>query len=392
MLEFIDAKNHCTGCEACRCICPKHCITMEYDEEGFLYPHASSECIHCGACKKICPQVHPVQVKNDFQKKAFCALTNNTDTWIRSTSGGAFSEIAECWGDNDTIIYGASWDNDNHHVVHIGVDKEYIDILRKSKYIASKINQCFSTIKKQLEDGKYVLFSGTPCQVAGLRSFLGKPYRKLLLVEIICHGVGSDKVFQAALDTIGRQFGQDIISYEFRSKRGPYETDYLSKIKLKNGKELYLAKDQYVQLFLEQKCLRPSCGAYCQYRNPHRQSDLTIADFKGLKKVFPELRGTKYNYSTIIVNSEKGDSILSLLEKRMVLIPCDIDIIRNKNPLFFGHVEYKQERDSFFSQFVVNPELAIYNNTKPAELYKMSIKRKIYNKLPVWLRRTLDRE
>lgn len=387
-------KNKCTGCAACQYICPIQCIQMVYDKEGFLYPQATSECIQCGLCTKICPQNNDANINNIYsgtEKRVFCALTKDKDVWLNSTSGGAFSEITNCWGDDDTYVFGASWEKDQRHVSHIGVKKDDISILRKSKYIQSRINDTYKLIKELLENNQYIVFCGTPCQVAGLRAVLHKQYDKLLLIDLVCHGVGSQFVFDSSISVMEKMLGGEIDKYEFRSKRGPYETDYMSKIVLKNGKIIYLKKDPFIQLYLAQKCLRPSCGEACIYRNQNRQGDITIADFKGLTKVFPRLSGTKYNYSTIEINSEKGYSIISDLKKRMNLIPCELSTICQYNPLLFSHVKYKTDRNRFFDQFLYNKNEAIHNNTEPCELYKMSIKRKIYNLLPMTIRKVIKR-
>ena len=387
MLAFIKDKYMCTGCTACLSACPQNCISMVRDEEGFLYPDASDKCTHCGLCKRVCPQQKSNNRISPEHQYSYCGVTKSVSSWRKSASGGAFGEIAFCWGDNSTVIYGAAWSDDCRSVVHRGVEYEFIDQLRKSKYIASEMQGCFREIKTQLEEGRYVVFSGTPCQVAGLKAFLRCDYEKLLLIDVICHGVGSQSVFGAAISALERQLGGKIQRFEFRSKRSTHETDYLSKVCLNSGEEYYLLKDQYIQLFLSQKCLRPSCGENCQYRTMNRQSDITIADFKQVSTVFPSLKGTKRNYSTIVFNSEKALTILTKLEKRMILYKCDIDDIIKYNPLFAKQGECNNLRDHFYKEFVEDNDHAIASNTVPAVIYPESLKRRIFDLLPVFIRK-----
>ncbi len=390
MLYFTNEKKYCTGCSACYSVCPVKCITMEKDEEGFLYPIASDECIHCGKCEKICPVAEAEAMKQSFQQKAYCVLTKDKEIWKRSASGGAFSEICKAFGDNDTIISGAAWDGFNvHHICVKGTDN--IAPLCKSKYISSSPENVFSEIKNYLSNEKKVVFCGTPCQVAGLKNFLGKEYENLLLIDLICHGVGSPDVFKVCMSEIGDQFGIAVNSYQFRAKRDVYQTDYLACITFNDGKRKYLVNDQYIQLFLNQNCLRPSCGENCRYRNETRQGDITIADFKGLTKVFPELSCAKRNYSSVVVNSSKGDAVIKNMLKSVKFMECELDDIKKYNPLFFRQTWFSKDRDNFFKDFLLNSKEAIKKWTTDATVNERSLKRKVYDILPVFIRRFIEK-
>lgn len=388
MLYFNDNKANCTGCSACYSVCPIQCITMYRDEEGFLYPVASDKCVKCGKCKIVCPMQKSTYNHSDFEKKAFCALSKSKSIWTRSTSGGAFSEICNAFGDENTIICGAAWDNLSvKHICIKGVNN--ISSLCKSKYIASSLDNVFKEIKKYLENGIKVIFCGTPCQVDGLRNMLGKSYDNLLLIDLICHGVGSSAVFHECIFKMQKQFSQNITKFGFREKRNCYETDYLSKITFEDGSGKYLINDQYIQLFLKQNCLRPSCGKNCHYRTENRVGDITIADFKGLTEVFPELLGTKKNYSSIIVNSEKAYKLIDRLKKQMIMFECDLENIKKFNPLFHRQTWFSDDRNAFFEDFTKNPSEAIEKWTIPATLSIVSHKKSLYNFLPIFIRRIL---
>lgn len=381
MLEFIKEKKNCVGCTACYSVCPTRSIQMIEDEEGFLYPSLIGKCIQCGKCERVCP-IHNMKLEEQtYKKKAYAGVTRDWNIWERSASGGAFSEICRAWGDNKTIIAGAAWGGLRvHHICVKGVNN--ISPLCKSKYIASNLEDTFIEIENYLQCGNKVLFCGTPCQVAGLKQFLGKEYTNLLLIDLICHGVGSPKIFNSCIKVIEKQLGCNISRYEFRSKKRKYEYDHIEKITLLNNKEVSLSTDPYIQLFLKQLCLRPSCGENCKYRNEHRQGDITIADFKGLKQVFPKLANESRNYSTIIINNNKGEKIISALEKSMILYECRIEDIKRYNPLFYRQTRSTKKRDEFFTDYINTSQDAIIRWTKPTEIHKLTIKRKIYNIIP----------
>lgn len=387
MLSFIE-KNRCTGCTACLSICPANCISMERDREGFLYPVASDKCIDCGMCERVCPAVRR-ETGTKTKGIAYAAVSKDKRIWKRSASGGAFSEICRAWGDEDTLFAGAAWDG--LYVRHICV-KGFNNIapLCKSKYVAGDMGDTFTQIKEHLTHGGKAVFCGTPCQVAGLRLILGKTYDNLLLIDLICHGVGSPDVFKSCMKAIGDQFGGEVKAYEFRAKRSAYETDYLAKVEFADGQEKYLVKDQYIQLFLNQNCLRPSCGENCIYRNENRPGDITIADFKGLTDVFPELAGTKRNYSSVIFNNEQGLKVYSSLEKNMRLLECSIDDIKKYNPLFCKQTRSSNERDDFFKEYI-SSEAAVDRWTTKATTFKTGWKRNVYNILPARARAAVSK-
>lgn len=385
MLSFNPEKKNCSGCAACYSVCPKQCISMERDEEGFDYPQLTSPetCINCGLCEKVCPVnvTFPVKV----EQKAFCAVTKDYSIWHRSASGGAFSEICRAWGDDKTLVVGAAWDGLYvHHVGIVGV--ENIKPLCNSKYVSSHIEDTFREIREYLKTGK-VIFCGTPCQVSGLRSFLRKDYDNLLTIDLICHGVGSPSVFEACARAISKQAGMPLKSYAFRAKRKVHETDYLTFLTFDNKSE-YVTQDPYIQLFLKQTCLRPSCGENCKYRGRNkRPGDFTIADFKGLTKVFPDLLGTKKNYSTIVANSEKALSVIPQLERQMEMRQVSIEDVVEYNPLFDRHTWFSEDRDKFFAEFVKDEDGTIKRWTEAYVNANQSLKGKIFCILPELLRK-----
>ena len=386
MLPFTKCKADCCGCTACMSACPVQCITMVQDEEGFRYPEADDRCIHCGKCAAVCPLANPLK-KDTYPQKFYAGVSKQYDIWKRSASGGAFSEICRAWEKGNTLYAGAAWDGlDVRHRCVQGFDN--IAPLCKSKYVESDLGYTFRQIKAHLDSGGRAVFCGTPCQVVGLKRFLGKDYPELLLVDLICHGAGSPLVFQSCMRTIGRQRKKTVKQYEFRAKRRIYERSYLAKITFEDDSICYCIRDPYIQLFLSQSCLRPSCEDNCRFRNDRRESDITIADFKGLTDVFPELTGEKRNYSSIILNSEKGERILPKLQETMELLPCTKEDIVRYNPIFANQSRMPQsKRAEFFEDYTCSGDSSIDRWTAPAAEYPESFLHIIFSCFPISLRR-----
>lgn len=385
MLKVNKAK--CTGCSACVSICPLNCITMQSDEYGFLYPTISNKCIGCGKCDNICPLENKKKEESFYKQEAYCLLSKSEKVWKRSSSGGAFTEICKAFGDDNTIIIGAGWNG--FKVEHIAI-KGINNILPicKSKYIASNMKNNFITIRERLNRGEKVIFCGTPCQVAGLKNMLGKKYENLLLIDLICHGVGSPKVFEDCIKVTEQDLGANIYDYEFRAKRDMYETPYLVRVSTnsKKNKNQYITNDRYMQLFLSQHCLRESCGKNCGYRTSIRQGDLTIADCKGLLEIFPELIGTKYNYSTVVVNSEKGANVLNLMKASVHIKQYDVNLVKKYNPLFYKQTIFSESREHFFNDYSKDSKQAIIKYTTPP-LRNNGLSKKLSSLMPTWFRK-----
>ena len=199
MLKLQD-KSNCCGCYACYNICPKHCITMKADDEGFWYPNINkADCINCNLCEKVCPIINKIECTDnctDNKRTAYAMINKNEQIRMKSSSGGIFTLVAEYIINNKGSVYGAVID-DNLDVKHIRIDKiQDIVLLRGSKYVQSQIGKTLNQVKKDLDNGEKVLFTGTPCQIQGLRTFLRKDYVNLILMDIVCHGVPSPLIWQ----------------------------------------------------------------------------------------------------------------------------------------------------------------------------------------------------
>ncbi|PWJ51570.1 Coenzyme F420 hydrogenase/dehydrogenase, beta subunit C-terminal domain [Faecalicatena contorta] len=320
IILFNDKKD-CCGCGACFNICPKGAISMKQDDRGFLYPEIDDDkCVQCGMCNKVCAYKNGAEKVED--KQACYAFTNNNiDELNRSSSGGAFSAIVDAIysmdGDNITV-YGTIIDSEMNIMHKSASERTDCNAFCTSKYVQSNMNDCFKQVETNLKDGKAVLYTGTPCQIAAVRSYVSKKNindENLFLVDIICHGTPSPGLWKNYVSWMEKKFGK-MKEFSFRYKAAGWR-GYPAMAKFENGKELVY--DQYTQvftnLFFTHKALRESCYS-CQYANMNRPGDLTIGDYWGAETILKNEidAGTfvqKKGISEIIVNSSKGSKLMN---------------------------------------------------------------------------------
>lgn len=344
MIDIKDKKD-CCGCHACTSACPTHCITMKADEQGFLYPIVNQDlCTQCGLCERVCPVI----TQNEEQQpiNVYAAKSKDNEIRMQSSSGGIFTHLAEAVINDGGIVFGARFSKD-WQVEHACVkDIEGLASLRGSKYVQSTIGDTYLETKKYLRQGLKVLFSGTPCQIAGLKRFLRREYPNLLTVDIVCHGVPSPQVWRAYLNEVYRKQPAPITGISFRDKRDGWRK-YRFHISHANSKEAPSAGNVFMKGFLKDLYLRPSCHS-CPARSGRSNSDITLGDFWGIHKYHPEMddnRGT----SLILIHNEKGqllyDSIVKVDAQAQLeeALPDNPSIV--KDPL---QSEYSQQ---FWQQF-----------------------------------------
>ena len=306
----------CTGCGACVQSCPKQCISWTEGEFRFKYPQIDKDiCVNCGICERVCPIDKVLQTPTT--QKAYAAVHKDYQVLAKSTSGGAFTAIADAVFAQDGIVYGVAM-MDNMQVKHIRTsNKEEFAVLRSSKYLQSDTGNTYQMVEQDLKQGKTVLYSGTPCQIDGLRHFLGKPYERLYTVDIVCHGVGSQAYFDKYLDFARKRYG-NIKTLRFRSKEYvgwscgggvvvvTGSSDCLKKIPYRDFDNYYYA------YFLSGDIYRKSCYS-CKYANMKRVGDFSLGDYWGVEKLHLPLN-TFNGCSLLVVNSDKATKFLSKIE------------------------------------------------------------------------------
>lgn len=344
----IKNKKDCMGCHACSNICPQNCISMESDTEGFWYPEVDyDKCIKCGLCVKVCPIINKKVVENN--PKAYAC--NNKDEAVRleSSSGGIFTLVAEQIIDRDGVVFGVRFDKD-FKVVHSYIErKEELNKFRGSKYVQSKIGDTYQQVKSFLNQGREVLFTGTPCQISGLKSYLGQPYENLYCVDIVCHGVPSPAIWKKYVDFREKEASSPTQRIAFRQKYEGWKRFSVSFL-FKNNTEYrkILNEDLYMKAFLKDLCLRPSCYN-CEFKTLNRQSDITLADFWGIQNMLPEMDDDK-GTSLIFVNSKTGQHVFNSISGDMKFKEVNINEAVKYNSAAIKSVKYNPKRDGFMAE------------------------------------------
>lgn len=346
MLE-VDYKKNCTGCSACANICPRGCIRMTADCEGFLYPEVNEEqCMDCGLCENVCPMLH--KPKQHELVAVYGAKNRDDAVRFTSSSGGMFTLLAEEVLRQGGVVAGAALD-EKLAVRHVLVDNvDDLFKLRGSKYVQSEIGTIYREVRQQLLAGKKVLFSGTPCQIAGLKGYLVKPFANLLTVDVVCHGVPSPRVYCKHLAELGEEAGEPVVQVRFRDKAKGW----------KSGETLFLTEHQrfgaskrqetYMRLFLNNISIRPSCGE-CAFNNKRSLADITIADYWGIDKQFPEFDDDK-GVTLVLVNSRAGADLLALVKEQAELIVTDFAKGAEYNLAVSKSLPLHSQRAFFFEQ------------------------------------------
>lgn len=358
---LFNDKKECCGCGACMNVCPKNAIRMVEDEVGFVYPVINpSSCVECGACKQVCGyQTQPQMQKS---KSVYAAASKDDDLLRKSASGGAFAVIAKNVLKDDGVVYGASLqlEGDRLEPKHLRIDTmKRLSELQGSKYVQSAIGDTYTRAKKDLLTGKKVLFSGTPCQIAGLKQYLRKDYDNLLTVDIICHGVPSKKFFQSFIDHYGKKLGGIITEFYFRDKSKGQGMIVRSVCKKTTGKnqEKVIGGNllSYVSLFLKSLTYRENCYS-CPFASEKRVGDLTLGDFWGFHEEYPsydEKQGLSNGkgVSCILVNTDRGRAALEQCEDRFVLMTSNFEKVARHNDQLHSPSKYSPKREQILDLY-----------------------------------------
>lgn len=315
MIKIAD-KSSCCGCEACRNVCPRQCITMQEDREGFVYPEVdATACVDCGLCETVCPVLHPGQRR--LPVEAYAARNRDESVRLASSSGGVFTRLAEWILDRGGVVFGARF-NEKWEVVHDYAEtREALARFRGSKYVQSRIGDTYRQAERFLKEGRMVLFTGTSCQIAGLKRFLRREYDNLLAVDVICHGVPSPKVWRRYLNDLTEGTPESISSVSFRDKQEGWR-NYRLSIKAKETELSHVRPYMgvYSRLYLFELMSRPSCHT-CPSKGGRSCSDMTLGDFWGIERVDPAFDDDR-GCSVVLVYNPAWGPILEGIDIRMV--------------------------------------------------------------------------
>ena len=352
MIEVLE-KDKCCGCQACVNVCPKECITMKYDEEGYIYPIIDTEkCIKCDLCKKVCHLINKNAIKKSFieNNKFYAAYNKDYKIMENSSSGGIFWLLAKSIINVNGIVYGAE-QTSIFSVKHKRAETlDECVPFRGSKYLQSNINKSYKMVKEDLLNNKKVLFSGTPCQVAGLYSYLGKEYENLYTCDVVCHGVPSMRVFKKYIKELEESKKKKVTNIIWRDKSQGWGPIRIC-IYFDDGEKLIqTSQDNMFQLgFLDNVYLRPSCYK-CKYAKLPRISDISLADFWGYEG---ELKNANNNrvLSIVILCSEKGIEIFNSICKNINYHEVCEEYVKSKSRHVYTHPLENYDRENFFKDF-----------------------------------------
>ena len=373
-------KNTCNGCGVCALVCPKKCIKMVEDTEGFLYPEIDEKkCIKCDKCRRFCSN-YPKN--NEYTIKAYATKNKNEENRKNSTSGGIFKILAQYVINNNGVVFGVKL---NENLIAMHDYAENMDDCKKfstSKYVRSDLNCSYEKVKEFLNSKRKVLFTGTPCQIQGLRNFIGKDNDNLILCEIICHANPSPKILKMYLRNNELVYGQKIKNIYFRSKNE--EMNNSAYIEFENG--FKKSASTYITAFTGAQLIsRPSCNN-CKFVSSNRKADFTIGDFWGIENIAPEIN-TENGVSLISVNTSKGNRIFDEVKTQMMIKEVNYDLVCSFN--HYRNVKEHKNRGKFFKG-ISNEKINSENIIKYMNKYtKKSVYRKIAGKIKVIIKRAI---
>lgn len=343
---MIDNKKDCCGCTACMHICPVKCIKMQEDEEGFLYPVTDKKkCINCHKCEKVCP-IRNI-INDNAETETYVGYNKNEEIRKQSSSGGMFSVVAEWILRQNGAVFGAAFD-ENFEVYHIAVETEAeLSKLRGSKYVQSNLLDAYPRVLQYLENNRKVLFTGTACQIAGLKKYLKNDYENLYTLDVLCHGVPSPKIWRMYLEDKNKKYNSSIEKIEFRNKKNGWK-NFSMKIDFSDNQRYCVLhpEDEFMRMFLGNINLRPSCYS-CRFKGIPRISDMTVGDSWGIENYMPDMDDDK-GTSVILVHSSKGRQMLEAVKASLNIKEANLDKALPRTVDSRNSVEMHPNRKKYF--------------------------------------------
>ena len=385
----ITNKIDCCGCSACAMKCPKHCITMQADNEGFLYPVVNeADCIDCGLCEKVCHELHPYEERKP--QNVYAAINKDEEIRLKSSSGGIFYLLAEKTITEGGVVFGARFDDQWQVVIDYADTLEGIKPFMGSKYLQARTATAFKDAEAFLKQGRKVLFSGSPCQIAGLHHYLRKEYDNLTTVDFVCHGVPSPKVWQRYLDEVVTSGKQAINDVKFRNKSNGWKKFNFVLSYHKEEKTYSLCswhqQNHFMRAFLSDMILRPSCHE-CRAKQGCSHSDITIADFWGINIEMPEMDDDK-GTGLVLVNTEKGRQALDW--SQVTKKESSIEVASKYNGGLSSITKPHPKRAEFFAALDASPSVIdlIDKSLRPSFKRRVRLALRRYKQL---IKRTLKK-
>lgn len=363
-------KKDCNGCGICTTVCPKNCIKMKEDNEGFLYPVIDeSRCIHCNRCKNICSNINPL---NGYEGEAYAAINKSEEERKNSASGGMFFLLAKEIIKRKGIVFGVEYTKElkvqHNYAENLADCKKFQD----SKYVRSDINNSYKKVKEFLENNRWVLFTGTPCQIQALKIFLDKDYEKLILCDIICHANPSPKLFKMYIENIEKIYSKKIKKISFRTKENGWKNQ-ATIIQFQDDTKI--EESTFYKAFIGELINRPSCYT-CNFSSFNRQSDITVGDFWRVNKVLgnSEMDDDK-GTSLVLINTPKGKKIFDDIKQNMKIrvTSKEAGLGNNRHEMIAPHVNRKR----FFKKVAKNK----ITETNVIEMLKKYRQLKIHQKI-----------
>lgn len=380
--QLVTDNSYCSGCTACLFACPHGAISMGKDGEGFLYPRIDADkCIDCGLCRKVCDSLGEGGIESP---RVYAAYAIDQAVRRASSSGGIFSLLAENILLRGGVVYGAAFD-EHFEVKHIAIENvKQLDLLRGSKYVQSALNDTFAETKENLGGGREILFSGTPCQIGGLKGYLKSDYPNLITVDLVCHGVPSPRVWKKYVDIMKKGADAHIERISFRTKNSSWKR-YAVSFSYENDTAYlrYHWDDPYMRGFLKGLYLRPSCYN-CRFKSNNRASDITLADFWGIENVLPEMDDDK-GTSLVIANTRKGRRVLSEIKDKMRVEEVRMEVLQKYNTAIQCSAKAHPQRAEFFNAINIGDKnlLVLVHKYTRDSIYQQckSLLKRILNKI-----------